>query len=54
VVLSVDGQEVVYAQMHVDMAQPAESGRALATVLLDQGAREILQAIRQPIPVDAP
>lgn len=54
VVLSVDGQEAVYAHLHVDLDQPAESGRALATVLLDEGAREILDAIRKPLPVDAP
>jgi len=38
------------------MEQPEESGRALATVLLDQGAREILGDIRkeQPLPVDSP
>ena len=56
VVLSLDGQEAVYAQLPVDLDQPAESGRALATVLMDLGAREILQAIRQgqTLPVDAP
>jgi hydroxymethylbilane synthase len=56
VVLSPDGQEAVYAQLPVDLEQPAESGKALATVLLDEGAREILDAIRQPqrLPVDAP
>ena len=56
VVLSLDGREAVYAQLPVDLDQPAESGRALATVLLDQGAREILRAIRKghTVPVDAP
>lgn len=56
VVLSLDGTEAIYAQLPVDLDQPAESGRALATVLLDQGAREILSAIRKgyPLPVDAP
>ena len=56
VVLSVDGTEAIYAQLPVDMEQPEESGRALATLLLDQGAREILRDIRkeQPLPVDSP
>lgn len=56
IVLSPDGQEVVTAQLPVDFNQPGESGRALATLLLDEGAREILDRIRQPekLPVDAP
>ncbi len=54
VVLSVDGREAIYAHMPVDFEQPAESGRALAALLLDQGAREILQAIRKHTPVSAP
>jgi hydroxymethylbilane synthase len=56
IVLSLDGQEVVTAQLPVDFNQPAESGKALAALLLDEGAREILESIRQPakLPVDAP
>ena len=56
VVLSLDGREAVYAQLPVDLDQPEESGRALATVLLDQGAREILNRIRKghPLPLDVP
>ena len=54
VVLSVDGREAIYAHMPVDFDQPAESGRALAALLLDQGAREILQAMRKHTPVSAP
>lgn len=56
VVLSPDGNEAVYAHLPVDFNQPAESGRALAAILLDEGGREILDAIRQPqkLPVDSP
>jgi len=56
VVLSVDGSEAIYAQLPVDMDQPEESGKALATILLDEGAHEILRGIRkeQPFPVDSP
>lgn len=56
VVLSPDGQQAVYAHLPVDFNQPDESGKALATILLDQGGREILDAIRQPqkLPVDSP
>ncbi len=56
VVLSPDGQEAIYAQLPVDFNQPAESGNALAAILLDEGGREILDAIRQPqkLPVDTP
>jgi len=45
-VLSLDGKEAIYAQLPVDWDQPEESGKALATVLLDEGAREILRRIR--------
>ncbi|HEY9687113.1 MAG TPA: hydroxymethylbilane synthase [Coleofasciculaceae cyanobacterium] len=56
VVLSPDGQQMVTADITVDPNDPAGSGTALATELLDMGADDILAAIRQPqkLPVDSP
>jgi hydroxymethylbilane synthase len=56
VVLSPDGQQMVTADITVDPNDPAGSGNALATELLDMGADDILAAIRQPqkLPVDSP
>lgn len=56
VVLSPDGKASVYAQLPVDIEQPEASGIALATLLMDGGASEILNNIRQSLklPLDPP
>ncbi len=56
IVLSPDGQQRVTASLNVDAEDPAASGTALATELLNQGGRDILDVIRQSgaLPVDSP
>lgn len=56
IVLSPDGSRSVEAELTIDPNDPAGSGTALATELLDLGGDEILAAIRasQQPPVDAP
>lgn len=54
VVLSTDGLQSISADIQVDPTNPTASGTALATELLDLGAREILDTIRQSQPIDSP
>ncbi len=56
VVLSPDGKNIVEAECPVDPNDPVGSGEAFAAELLDLGADDILNAIRnaQKLPVDSP
>ena len=54
IVLSPDGVQAVSADIAVDAQNPAESGKKLAQMLLEQGAKEILSAIHSAKPVDSP
>jgi hydroxymethylbilane synthase len=54
IVLSPDGAQVASADITVDAQNPEESGKKLAQMLLEKGAKEILSAIHTAKPVDSP